>query len=325
MPAAAYPRIEAWSLEQPVSEAEFLRREIGLVVHVASPTDLLARLSTARPTVLVISETEPYRDLLHRAPPGSVIAFLISDESYSDDRRELVASSAAVRAVFRQYGLTPAPLGDITSAAGAFVRACRSSTVSPRLLPRLLSVGRATRARMLAWQSVQLPVHAVPLGYTTGFAQAFASTLDQSLPDNASLFDLPPKTEHHRPVAMTFRGSPSTAHRQALVDQARHRVGSDIRWVDAAWASTSASERALSYVQELHASDFALCPPGAVNTETFRYYEALICGAQPVEPRTALTHLGLPVARGGDALELVRLTLQSVRTTLADMTGGLRD
>ena len=325
LPAEVYPRIEAWSLTEPVSEAEFLRREIGLDVQAVSPSDLQAKLSTDRVSVVVISEATPYRDLLHGAPPGSVVAFLISDEGYTDDRRELIASSPAVRAVFRHYGLSEASLADITSAASDFWRACRSSDVSPRVLPRLLATGRATRARMTSWRAVQVPVHEVPLGYTTEFARAYVSTLDQPQPENASLFALPRPIEQPRPVEITFRGSPSTAQRQALVEQARHRAGNDVHWVDATWTSKPGRERALRYVQDLQASTFALCPPGAVNTETFRYYEALLCGAQPIEPRTALTHLGRPVARGGNAHEAIRLALHSVRHALGEVTGGPHD
>lgn len=331
--SAVFPRIAAWSVEAPVSEAEFLRREIGLDITVAPP-DQIARLAQQQPTVVVVSEPDPYLDLVHAAPPGSLVLFLISDEEYSPNRLALVHGATSIRAIFRQYGIEGASAADIAASTREFLNATIRSSVSPRVLPLLLTTGWRTRGRMKRWRDVSVPVHAVPLGYTSEFAQAVIRALDLDLNADDSLIDAVhahPGMRNNpdlsrevevRDLDMVFRGAPGSVHRQLLVERAQRQPDSVVEWIDADWTSVPSLERADRYVSSLHRARRALCPPGAVNTETFRYYEAALCGARPVEPRTALTHLGRPIARGDAALDQIRLALRDVR---ASLIGALDD
>lgn len=328
----ALPRIAAWSVEAPASEAEFLRREIGLDITVAPP-DQIARVAQRQPTVVVVSEPGPYLDLVRDAPPGSLVLFMISDEGYSPDRLALVDGATSIRAVFRHYGIEGAPLADIAASTREFLAATKHSSVSPRVVPHLLATGWRTRRRMKRWGDVSVPVHAVPLGYTSDFAQAVIRALDLHLDADASLVDavsLRAGLRKHpdrsgevavRDLDTVFRGSPGSAHRQVLVEQAQQHPDSVVEWIDAQWTSVPSLERTDRYVASLHRARRALCPPGAVNTETFRYYEATLCGARPVEPRTALTHLGRPISRGDASLDRIRLALRDVRTSLIEALG----
>ena len=324
-----FPRISAWSVEAPVSEAEFLRREIGLDITVAPP-DRIARVAQRQPTVVVVSEPDPYRDLVHAAPRGSLVLFMISDEGYSPDRLDLVHGATSIRAVFRHYGIEGASLTDIAASTREFLSATNRSSVSPRVLPHLLATGWRTRGRMKRWGNVSVPVHAVPLGYTSDFAHAVIRALDLDLNSGDSLIEAilakPDVNERAEPRDKTevrdldtvFRGSPGSAHRQMLVEQAQQQPDAVVEWIDADWTSVPSRERADRYVASLHRAHRALCPPGAINTETFRFYEAALCGARPVEPRTALTHLGRPIARGDAPLDRIRLALRDVRASLVE-------
>lgn len=328
----AFPRIPAWSVEAPVSEAEFLRREIGLDVTVAPP-DQIARAAQRQRTLLVVSEPGPYLDLVHAAPRGSLVLFMISDEGYSPDRLALVDGATSIRAIFRHYGIEVAPLADIAASTQEFLGATKDSKISPRVVPHLLATGWRTRGRMKRWGDVSVPVHAVPLGYTSEFAHAVIRALDLDLNADDSLIEAilanPDMNDQTQPMDrggirnldMVFRGSPGSAHRQVLVEQAQQRPDSVIEWIDAQWRSVPSLERADRYVASLQRARRALCPPGSVNTETFRYYEAALCGARPIEPRTALTHLGRPIARGEAPLDQIRLALRHVRASLIDALG----
>lgn len=323
----AVPRIEAWSIEQPVSEAEFFRREIGLDIKVA-PIDQIASQAAERPVLVVVSEARPYIEFVQQAPPERIVMLMISDESYSPERFQLVANQSAVRAIFRHYAIAPASITDVVASSWEFLRATSSTNVSPRLLPQLLVTGWRTRRRMNRWNELTVPVHAVPLGYTSEFAQALIDDLDLDIGPDDSLVQAARVEQSGRDRSIVFRGSAGTAQRQALVERARLQPDSDVAWIDAHWTSTPAHERASHYVQSLRRAKEALSPPGAVNTETFRYYEAALCGARPVEPRTALTHWGKPVARGGDPLDRIlqelRDTRASLATAVADPLGGGR-
>ena len=325
----ALPRIAAWSVEAPASEAEFLRREIGLDITVATP-DQIARVAQRQPTAVVVSEPDPYLDLVRDAPPGSLVLFMISDEGYSPDRLALVDGATSIRAVFRHYGIEGASLADVAASTWEFLAATKHSSVSPRVVPHLLATGWRTRGRMKRWGDVSVPVHAVPLGYTSDFAHAVIRALDLDLNSGDSLIqailanpDVEKQTEPWeetgvRDLDTVFRGSPGSAHRQVLVEQAQQQPDSVVEWIDAQWTSVPSLERADRYVASLRRARRALCPPGAVNTETFRFYEAALCGARPVEPRTALTHLGRPIARGAAPLDRIRLALRDVRASLVE-------
>ena len=62
--------------------------------------------------------------------------------------------------------------------------------------------------------------------------------------------------------------------------------------IDADWSARAAVDVGASYVDSLVSAQFALCPPGFANNESFRFYEALACGALPIEVSVASTHLG---------------------------------
>jgi len=317
---AAPRRFAAWSLEAPASEAEFLRREIGMDARVVDPNQLPELIGTGQRTVVVVSEPDRYRQIFEQAAPRSIIVFLLSDEGYSPERLEL-CSSSSVAAVYRHYGLEMASTADIAASAREFLRAAGLSTVSRRMLPHLLSEGRRTRQRMQQWKDLAIPVRAVPLGYTSEFCRAVLSRTDRDIGDDASLVGSAPIGEQAglndaRDIDVVFRGSPGNPQRQAMVEEFMGLPGSDVGWVDAQWQQQESAERAGIYVETLLSARRALCPPGAINTETFRYYEALLCGAEPIEPRTALTHLGRPLARGSEPFEGFKLALAGVRASL---------
>jgi hypothetical protein len=75
---------------------------------------------------------------------------------------------------------------------------------------------------------------------------------------------------------------------------------SRIELVDADWSGRAGREAGAPYVEQLGSARFALCPPGFVNNESFRFYESLLCGALPIEVTIATTHLGeIPWRDGG--------------------------
>ena len=77
-----------------------------------------------------------------------------------------------------------------------------------------------------------------------------------------------------------------------MLDRARRRHGALIQVLGEGWSGFDGAASADPYVEQLLDAEQALCPPGFMNLETFRAYEALICGATPIEPRVAFTHGG---------------------------------
>ena len=143
---------------------------------------------------------------------------------------------------------------------------------------------------MKQWQAVEHKVSPIPLGYTDTFARAFAQRF--APPSNASVFSVDPTNRVDRERSVVFRGNRGLAQRIVGTERAKKTRDSEITLIDADWSARADSDVGAAYVDSLIAARFALCPPGFANNESFRFYEALACGALPIEVSVASTHLG---------------------------------
>ena len=269
--------IDALSLEPPMAEEDFLARELGLRWITVSGDELAKTLRSSNTTLVIVSDPGLYERVLTNARAGSVVLLQISDESYTTDR-VAQATLPAVRTVFRHYAPDIAPASQRVRAAAGFIRDARMSDVPTRSVKPLYESGRAVRRRMAEWQDVHIPVQALPLGYTNVFANHYEEELNPS---------------SERTISICFRGNRGLAQRILGLEAAARVSGADVQLVDQAWSGASAeTSNAGDYIDQLRSARFALVPPGFVNAESFRYYEAVLCGALPVELHVALTHQG---------------------------------
>ena len=155
---------------------------------------------------------------------------------------------------------------------------------------------------MKQWQAVEHKVSPIPLGYTDTFARAFAQRF--AVPSNPSVFAGDPTNSVNRERFVVFRGNRGLAQRIVGTERAKNSSGSEIILIDAAWSARAEVDGGAAYVNSLVSARFALCPPGFANNESFRFYEALACGALPIEISVATTHLGeLPWRKAGSIAE----------------------
>ena len=280
--------LPGFSVEPPPSEVEFLRRELGIEWRQVTREELHTQLLLRSPLLLLVSEPHQYRDLVEASLDGSLVVLMISDEAYSPARLD-VAATPTVRRIYRHYPARRASWWRVLRAASGYVRdSTRTSQSATTFLPNVAS-GLSLRGRMKAWEKLGDRVRPVPLGYTDTFARAFAERMN--LGPTESLFSYP-IDEQARPTFITFRGNRGLAQRITGLELAGRLPDSDVATVDADWSARAPSDIGISYVESLMKARFALCPPGFANNESFRFYEALICGALPVEVTTATTHLG---------------------------------
>ena len=306
------PRHVGLSLEPAMSERAFLDRELGIDWRTVETQELHKNLQSSGPHLLIISDPALYGNVLSTAPRASVVVFLISDEDYTPARLALIEDSPSVKAVFRHYSIEPAAPVAIGTSMREFLSDCRRSDVRATTAIDLISRGRTTRKAMRKWQELTVPVITVPLGYTDAFERAYVQARD--ITPGASLFDSWQTPAGQRPTSIAFRGIAGQPQRQVMIDAARTDPHSRIEIIDATWSGSN-PDAGRDYVQLLMSAQRALCPPGFVNTESFRRYEAVLCGALPISPPTALTHLGrLPSANW-----------TSVPSAIADVQGRLQD
>lgn len=288
------------SLEPAVSEEQFLRRELGLTWEQVTCDDLQGEIRHRHDrglrTAVICSEPEAYAEALASAPKGSVVLVLISDEGYSESRRRLVQFTRSVHSVYRQYPARPASSSAIAAAVAGFIGDARGTSQSGRTALPNGRKGRETRRRMQEWAQISTPVRDVPLGYTHAFVDAFLAAYAPDADLDRSLFDTPVPSRE-RAISVTFRGNRGLAARIVGMERAARLPDSDITTIDADWSGFAHGDVGRTYVDALSSARFALCPPGFVNNESFRFYEALLCGALPLELEVALTHQGRLIAR----------------------------
>ncbi len=291
--------VRGFSLEPPASEVEFLRRELGIQWSRVTQEELLSHVSTTERTLVLISEPEPYRSIVEQAPAGSIVCLMISDEAYSLERLT-IAKQPAVYRVYRHYPCQPASWGRIAGSAAGYVRDSRGTSQRARTIVPNMRSGLRVRTRMKRWQAIEFKVSPIPLGYTDTFARAFAQRF--AVPSHASLFAGDPTNTVNRDRSVVFRGNRGLAQRIVGIERAKKTLDSEITLIDADWSARADSDVGAAYVDLLSASRFALCPPGFANNESFRFYEALACGALPIEVSVASTHLGELPWRGGGSI-----------------------
>ena len=289
--------LHAFSLEPPASEVEFLRRELGIQWQQVSESELESRIANQRRTLVIMSEPEPYWSVVEQAPIDSIVCLMISDEAYSRERIA-IARPPSIHHVYRHYPVQPASWGRIAGSAAGYVRDSRgTSQRASTIVPNVRS-GMRVRSRMKHWQAVEHKVSPIPLGYTDTFARAFAQRFDLST--DASVFSVHPTNATDRDRSVAFRGNRGLAQRIVGSERAMKVTNSEVALIDADWSARAAGDVGATYVDSLVSARFALCPPGFANNESFRYYEALACGALPIEVSVASTHLGeLPWRNNG--------------------------
>ena len=281
--------LNAFSLEPPASEVEFLRRELSIQWQQVSESELESRIANQRRTLVIMSEPEPYRSVVEHSPDDSIVCLMISDEAYSRERLA-IARQPSISHVYRHYPVQPASWGSIVGSAAGYVRDSRgTSQRASTIVPNMRS-GMRVRSRMKHWQAVEHKVSPIPLGYTDTFARAFAQRFE--LPTDASVFSVHLTNTSDRDRSVVFRGNRGLAQRIVGSDRAMKVSKSEVALIDANWSARADGDVGAAYVDSLMSAQFALCPPGFANNESFRFYEALACGALPIEVSVASTHLG---------------------------------
>ena len=282
-------QLHAFSLEPPASEVEFLRRELGVQWHQVSQSELHTRIANHPRTLIITSEPGAYRSIVERAPDDSLVCLMISDEAYSLERLA-IAKQPSVHHVYRHYPVQPASWRRIMSNAAGYVRDSRNTSQRASTIVPNTRSGMRVRERMKHWQTIETKVSPTPLGYTDTFAYAFAQRF--ALPREASVFSPDLTKSDNRDRSVVFRGNRGLAQRIVGSERAQKLRDSEIALIDADWSARATGDVGGAYVDSLLAARFALCPPGFANNESFRFYEALACGALPIEVSIASTHLG---------------------------------
>lgn len=299
--------MDVLSLESNLTEVSYLRREYGLNWRTVAKADLpriaLQRAHIGEPVVLGVSNPTLYFEPLSELPSQSVLLLMLSDEDFSHDRLQL-ARSRSVRHVFRNYSPVGVQGEVVRSITSAVQDGIRYPSFAPRLALEAVRGRKMRRRRNIGHEGLQ-SYSTVPLGYTEPFERGFvAANNHETIASDQSLFDFAVPPDSERRTRVGFIGATGQVQRKLALRVARSVKGSSIDTTPGTWGGhvNAPVEHGRSYVAMLQDSEFALCPPGFCNIESFRTTEALICGSLPVSVDTALSH-------GGGSREMEGTTL----------------
>ena len=292
-PAPKIPFVAIYDLASNL-DAVWLRRELGIAVQRRPADEIVALASeTAGRVGLVVTDPQSYRPIVDAAPPRSLVLMQLYDERYRTESRELATQPSVVHA-FRTFSLDLLPtLGYLAVVSSALADTRRAST-APRQVGAALKSGRSIRRATRYYAGAGTGrFTTVPIGYTATFAAAYAARFGP-LPNEGSLFEavlhdgIAPATLE-RDAEVSFRGARGQLQRRTGVHLAARVPGAECPAPVSGFSGHGDALDAEAYVDLMARSRFALCPPGYSTNESYRVFEALLCGALPTMLSTAVS------------------------------------
>lgn len=258
---------------------EFFKRELGLeIVYVDNLEQIIH--SGIRILILLDEDFELWSHWLTEFDKEELTVIFIGSETLDKRSMNLLGHSESVKRIFIQYW-TPLSL----------LSAFRSTLALILDFPRIfladdfwISLARGARRFLKVIQVPQKDKFIyLPLGYTDNFVSELrklglvcSSGRDSLL--KRGEFKLPSSRDS---FTITFMGYSTGKIRSLILDGIQRKYPQEtIFQYTEKWGQGNSSEP--QYASLLLRASIALNPPGHVSNETFRYLEALICGAIPV-------------------------------------------
>jgi hypothetical protein len=313
------------SLEQPKNfvESEFLQRELA-INWVCMNEEQLKNIimnahKTGRRSLVIVSNPLKYLNLFSNLPNDCICLLLLSDEGYSRNSRKLAIGSKSVVKVIRNYSITSAKVKIILNELIRLCSAINKLNGKYRHLVNAVLRGWLSTYRMLLWRKSKVDISILPLGYTNKFAKEYAKTFKLTSRQSLFKFAVENIPSGHK-NGVTFRGTRGQIQRQIDIDLRSIDNQFDLHLLPGPWSGIQeAASNSENYLQSLLSNRYTLAPPGFVNNESFRYYEALLCGSMPIEDAVAITHMGTCPSRPILNNSTVKQKLEKVLSDITDL------
>jgi hypothetical protein len=297
---------------------EYLERELGWI-QVGVTKDL----SQVNGSPVVVLVGQSFWEVLNLFRlKGKFHVYLYADETYKLIQNLFLFLNPRVKKLLRSY-----PVHDLLFARTVTSRKMLLNLFNECSSPKeklLFSQSLLAGIVMLFRQSLikclqclrfgsDLESYWIPLGYTNRFAKLFCAELGVQDPLD-SLIDYAchrcETSMQGKDLQIVFRGQRGKFQRQKFLQAAEDAAPSipKIIKVNRGFAGRNETGEISSilsdpYVKELLKSIFALCPPGNYSSETFRYWESLLCGCVPIVADVVPSDL----LRKGKGLRLAKL------------------
>ena len=265
-----------------ITEAEFLRRELGLSLI---PFESLADVKDLPSTLILIlkSPSEILEQVLDMN--ASLIVLVLGDEKYRSDLFFKLDKAENVLRVYTPYFPTkPRTSMILRMVAGSILDGgIRFRAPAGGILRTLINGARKWRST--ADLSKFAKVRQIPLGYTNRFVEELSS-LGIIRQDSNSLFERAPlRIPGFRTKNVSFVGTRDSWCRDIAISHLKRAIFSDSITgtfsIDPKWGGGS-NLKVNDYSSSIIDSDAVLCPPGYSSNFTFRFWECLLLGTFPI-------------------------------------------
>ena len=275
---------EIYSLQDDLSEREFLEREFNLIftkITDANLSDLLTRDTY----LLATSKIKDVEKLISKSKDHSVVLFFFGNETYNVDEFNYLNKYAhkIKKSYFQMlprrtrfsvfFKTIPFAIYD-----GA-LKFNHGSNFFRHLKNGFDLMRRTKRIDTL------FPVEYFPMGYTNRFITELKMKFPEMKSQSVINFNMNskiPKTE-----LISFVGQEGNWNRKFAIHILRNSKINSMIKIKAGWGGMS-QENETVYLDSLLRSKYILCPPGNISNLCFRYLEALICGALPLTPPASI-------------------------------------
>lgn len=281
------------SLDEPLSESEYLLRELRIVWKTSDRSNIFSAIkenySFGKKTLIIVSQIDPVFNLISQSPEESLVLLILSDEAYSMKAYKL-AKLDAVHAIVRNFSITRQSITDYLAIAksvfGQHLKSSRNRSFALAEIAQVLALYVRNSFMMSKWQRLKKPVSILPLGYTNRFAKSFSSFM--GIGDETSLLLASMNSISYRAISVSFSGTRGSLQRRSAIAFLRHVPRSKINVTQNGWSGYESFGIDIEYCQTLSSSLYCAALPGYISNESFRYYEALICGALPIRFHSSL-------------------------------------
>lgn len=282
-----------FSLEGPLSESEYLQRELNITWETSSQSEIRSTIeenySYGKRTLIIVSKIDLVFNLIRQAPEKSLVLLILSDEAYSTKAYKL-SRLDSVYGIVRNYSIKRQTITRyLTTAKSVFGKHWKSSNnrlFSLIEIAYVLAIYIRNNFVISKWQRIKKPVNVLPLGYTNRFAKSFSSFMGVS--DGTSLLLNPGNGVSERSISISFSGTRGSLQRRSAIEFLREIPRSMINVTQNGWSGSESSGLDIEYCQTLSSSLHCAALPGYISNESFRFYEALICGALPIRFHSSL-------------------------------------
>lgn len=275
------------SLDEPLAESEYLLRELRIVWQTSGKSEILSTIeenhTLGKKTLIIVSQIDLVFKLIRQSPQNSIVLLILSDEAYSIKSYKL-ARLDSVYGILRNYSLTSQSVTQyLTTAKSVFghhLKISNNRFVALLEIAHVLALYVRNNFVMSKWQKLKKPVSILPVGYTNKFAKSFSSFM--GIGEEKSLLQNSRNSVSERPISIYFSGTSGSLQRRNTIEFLHQVPRSKIHVSRNGWNGHESSGIDIEYCQGLSSSLYAAALPGYISNESFRYYEALICGALPI-------------------------------------------